>query len=52
MEMILRSTVGGLAQALGATDGIIYLTSEFLEPVGATPAPKGSDQNGSHVDEG
>ena len=52
MEMILRSTVGGLAQALGATDGIIYLTPEFLEPVGATPAPKDSDQNGSHVDEG
>ena len=57
MEMILRSTIGGLAQALGATDGIIYLSPEFLEPVGTALAPNGihpagSDQNGSRMDEG
>jgi len=32
LEMILRSTVRELGKALGATDGVIFLTPEFLEP--------------------
>lgn len=52
MEMILRSTIGGLAQALRASEGVIYLSPEFLEPPGTALAPVESDQNGWRVDEG
>lgn len=49
LEMILRSTVGELGKALGATDGVIYLTPEFLEPTGMTPVTL--DTSGSDVSE-
>ena len=55
LEMILRSTVSELGKALGATDGVIYLTPEFLEPnlispgVGKnTPADEQVKEGGSN----
>lgn len=46
LEMILRSTISELGKALGATDGEIYLTSNFLEPDLTTPAIPGNGKGG------
>jgi GAF domain-containing protein len=47
LEMILRSTVSELGKALGATDGVIYLTPEFLEPNPIAPSTPGDGRNDS-----
>lgn len=52
LEMILRSTVGELGKALGATDGLIFLTPEFLETDQPAPSAPGNGGNGSQSRQG
>lgn len=52
LEMILRSTVSELGKALGATDGVIYLTSEFLEPDLTSPGDGRNNPADEKVSEG
>jgi GAF domain-containing protein len=52
LEMILRSTVGELGKALGATDGLIFLTPEYLETDQTSPPAPGNGGNGSQSGQG
>ncbi len=51
LEMILRSTVSELGRALGATDGVIYLSPEFLEPNLTSPGNGRNDSQDEQVSE-
>jgi GAF domain-containing protein len=51
LEMILRSTVSELGKALGATDGEIYLTTDFLDPDLTESSLSGNGKSGSPEEE-